>query len=250
MKLSEMPQKKFLYLTFSIIILFVERGWSQPEYPLYRKGDHNYDLGQYQDAETNYRKANEIKSKPEISYNLGNSIYEQKRMPEAVSQYQKAIENSKDPALKSRAYYNMGNAHFQNKEFDESIKDYKDALKLSPADEDAKKNLMLAMRQLQQQQQQQKDQQKKDDNKDQDKQNQQQQQQDQQQSGKEKQDQQQSKDQSQLQKQEQQQQQDAKQDISKEEAKEILKAIEREDQHVQEKLKKVSGTKAPPVKDW
>jgi tetratricopeptide (TPR) repeat protein len=171
-------------------------------------------------------------------------------MPEAVSQYQKAIESTKDPLLKSRAYYNMGNAHFQNKEYDESIKDYKEALKLSPTDEDAKKNLMLAMRQLQQQQQQQqqKDQQKKDDNKDQDKQNQQQQQKDQQQSDKEKQDQQQqqSKDQSQ----QEQQPQDAKQDISKDEAREILKAIEREDQRVQEKLKKVSGTKAPPVKDW
>jgi len=123
MKSSKMQRQRIIYLSCFILVLFIDRGISQAEYPLHRKGDHNYDHGQYQEAETNYRKANEIKPKPEVSYNLGNSVYEQKRMPEAVSQYQKAIESTKDTLLKSRAYYNMGNAHFQNKEYDESIKD-------------------------------------------------------------------------------------------------------------------------------
>lgn len=243
-----MYTSRLLFLQIIFLSLFYAKGISQPEYPLYRKADKQFDLGQYQDSETAYRKAEEIKPKAETSYNLGNSIYEQNRMPEAVTQYQKAIENSKDPALKSNAYYNMGNAHFQNKEYDEAIKNYKESLKLMPSDEDAKKNLMLAMRQLQQQQQQQqqqKDQQKKEDNKDQ--QNQDQQQQQQQQSDKDKKDQQQQESQNQSQ---QDQQQQSKEDVSKDEAKEILKAVEREDQRVQDKLKKVRGSKAPPVKDW
>ncbi|MEP6796238.1 MAG: tetratricopeptide repeat protein [Saprospiraceae bacterium] len=245
-----MYTKRFYFLQGIFLILFSANGLSQPEYPLYRKADKQFDLGQFQDAETAYRKAEEIKPKPETSYNLGNSVYAQNRMPEAVTQYQKAIESSKDPILKSNAYYNMGNAHFQNKEYDEAIKNYKESLKLMPTDEDAKKNLMLAMRQLQQQQQQQKDQQNKDNNKNnnKDQQNQDQQQQQQQQSDKDKKDQQQQE--SQNQSQQDQQKQQSKEDVSKEEAKEILKAVEREDQRVQDKLKKVRGSKAPPVKDW
>ena len=100
------------------------------------------------------------------AYNLGNTIYNQNRIPEAIQQYQKSIESTDDPALKSNAWYNLGNAHYQNKEFDKSIEAYKESLKLQPADEDAKKNLMLAMRQYQQQQQQQQ-QENEDQNKDQ-----------------------------------------------------------------------------------
>lgn len=244
-----MQEVKFIFLIIALNVLCIAQGKTQPEYPLYRKADKQFDLGQYQDAETDYRKAAELKSKPETAYNLGNSIYEQNRMPEAITQYQKAIENTTDPALKSNAFYNMGNAHFQNKEYDDAIKNYKEALKLQPEDQEAKKNLMLAMRQQQQQQQQQnQDQQKKDDKKDKQNQDQQQQPQDKQQN-KDKQDQQQQQ-QQQNQDPKNQQQQDSKPDVSKDEAKEILKAVEREDQRVQEKLKKVTGTKAPPVKDW
>ena len=39
-------------------------------------------------------------------------------------------------------------------------------------------------------------------------------------------------------------------ELSNEEAREILKAIEREDQRVQEKLKKGTAKSSPPVKDW
>jgi tetratricopeptide (TPR) repeat protein len=241
--------------SFSMIVLLPEITFAQPDYPFYRKGDKDYERGLFEDAETAYRKANEVKPKPEASYNLGNSIYEQNRLPEAISQYEKAIESAKDPALKSRAYYNKGNAHFQNKEYDKSIEAYKNALKLMPTDEDAKKNLMLAMRQLQQQQQQQqqKDQQNNQDKKDQENKDQQQPQdeQDQKQNPQDEQDQKQNQPQeSKSQPGDDQPPPEGKEDISKEEAKDILKAVEREDQRVQEKLKKVSGRNAPPVKDW
>ena len=220
-----------------LILIFVLAGFehavSQPEYPYLRDGDKQYDEGLFPDAEASYRKALELDPKAGASYNLANTMFLQDRIPEAITEYQKAIEGADNPDIKARANYNMGNAYFQNNEFGQSIKAYKEALKINPDDEDAKKNLMLAMRQLKQQQEQQKQQNK-----------QQQQQQEQEEQEKEQQQDQ------QQQQQQQQQKQEQKEEVSKDEAKEILKAIEREDQRVQEKLKKTTGKSVPPVKDW
>ena len=223
-------------------------GWSQPDYPWLRLADEHFKQGTYSESETDYRKALEAKPKASTQYNLGNSIYQQQRMNEAISQYQKSIESTKDPTLKAQAFYNLGNAHYQNQQYKESIQAYKEALKLNAQDIEAKKNLMLAMRQLQIQQQQQEQQQ----------QNQQEQQQDQQEENQDS-----SSDNQNQQQQQQQQDSPSSQDqrgskkdqesptqMSKEEAKEVLKAIEREDQRVQEKLKRSHGKAAPPVKDW
>ena len=193
----------FLFLVFGHIGLH-----AQSDYPWLRSGDKLLDDGSLADAETAYRKAMEANPKASTQYNLGNTIHRQQRIPEAILEYQKAIESSSDPAIQSKAYYNLGNAQFESQQFEESIKAYKESLKLNPEDDDAKKNLMLAMRQLRKQQEQQ-----------------------------------QPKDQ-------QQQQQQPREDVNKDEANEILKAIEREDQRVQEKLKKSAGKTPPPVKDW
>jgi Ca-activated chloride channel family protein len=207
---------------------------AQNDYLLLRSGDELYRTRQFDQAETMYRKANEAEQKPTTQYNLGNSVYQQNRLPEAVEAYKKAIASATDPLLKSKAHYNLGNAHFQQQQFEESVRAYKDALKLNPEDVAAKKNLVLAMRQLKQQQQQ--------------KQEQQQQQQQEQQDQDQDQD---KEEQSQQQQQQQKQKQSAtKEDVNDKEAKEILKAIEREDQRVQGKLKKTDAGKSPPVKDW
>ena len=145
-------------ICFMIICSYVT-GWSQADYPWLRVGDELYERQAYTDAETAYRKALEEKEKPTTSFNLGNTIYNQNRIPEAIQQYQKSIESSDDPALKSKAWYNLGNAHYQNQEYDKSIQAYIESLKLQPEDEEAKKNLTLALRQYQQQQQQQQQQQ-------------------------------------------------------------------------------------------
>ena len=226
--------KYFLGILFCISL---QTMIAQPDYANARKGDQSYQEGRYPDAETSYRKALEVNPKASTAYNLANSMFLQNRIPEAITEYQKAVNGADKPEVKARAFYNMGNAYFQNNEFDQAIKSYKESLKLNPTDEDAKKNLMLAMRQLKQQQQQQ---QQKQENK-----------QEQQQQEEQKKDQQQQEQQQQQQQQEQQQkQQEEKKDVSKEEANEILKAIEREDQRVQEKLKKAKGATPPPVKDW
>lgn len=226
-----MKMRKYI-CSLLVICVASHVAWTQADYPHLRDGDELYAEGRYSDAETSYRKALIEKEKAGTSFNLANSMFLQNRIPEAIMEYQKAIETAEQPEVKSNAFYNMGNAYFQNKEYQQSIQAYKEALKINPSDEDAKKNLMLAMRQLKQEQQQ-------DQSNEQQDQQQQQQEQDQQQQQ-----------QQQNEQQQQQQQEQQKEDVSKEEANEILKAIEREDQRVQEKLKKSKGKTNPPVKDW
>lgn len=238
---------KHIAVLFFLTVLSIGTTTGQADYPWLRTGDELYKRHSFTDAETAYRKAQEEKDKPTTSFNLGNTIYHQNRLPEAIQHYQESIASTDDPELKARAWYNLGNAQYESQDFEKSMQAYKESLKLQPDDEDAKKNLMLAMRQYQQQQQQKQQQQqdnKDQNNKDQQQQQQQQQQQNQDQENKNQQEQNASKDQS------QDDQQSSADEVSRDEAKEILKAIEREDQRVQEKLKKASGKTAPPVKDW
>jgi tetratricopeptide (TPR) repeat protein len=229
-----MKERLFMYLILTVLLVLPALSvMAQPDYPWLRSADKLYEKGNYTDAETAYRKALEQNPGASTQYNLGNAIYRQNRIPEAIAEYQKALEGSKDPLVKSNAYYNLGNAHYESQQYQESINAYKESLKLNPNDSDAKKNLMLAMRQLRRQQEQQ-----------QPKEQQQQQQEEQEQQQEE-----QKQDQEQQQQQQQQQQQE-KENVNQEEAKEILKAIEREDQRVQEKLKKSAAKTPPPVKDW
>lgn len=222
-------------MILSIFMMSVCAAYAQTDYPWLRSADQSYEKGQYADAETSYRKSLEAKPKPSSTYNLGNTIFQQNRLPEAITEYKKAIESSDRADLRSQAYYNLGNAYFQNQQYEESIRSYKESLKLNPTDEDAKKNLTLAMRQLRQQQQQQQQQEQNQEQENQDQQNEQEQQQQQQQ---------------QEQQQKQQQEQPSQDKVNQEEAKEILKAIEREDQRVHEKLRKSAGKSTPPEKDW
>ena len=120
--------------------------FAQADYSYSRTGDKLFEDGRYPDAEIFYRKAIELKPKASTTYNLANSMFLQNRIPEAIAEYKKAITSAEDADVKQRGYYNMGNAYFQNNEFGQSINAYKEALKINPADEDAKKNLMLAMR--------------------------------------------------------------------------------------------------------
>jgi len=223
----------------------------QRDYAWKRTGDALYDQGAFPEAEMAYRKANEARSSAESRFNLGNTAYQQQRLDEAIAAYQAAIGQTRDPQLLADGYYNLGNAYFENQSYDQSIGAYKEALKLRPDDEAARQNLMAALRKLRQQQQQQQRQQQQ-----QQQQDQQQQQQDQQ--PQPQQDQQQPQDQQQDQqpssqaegRPEEQPSQGPEKPLAEQEAREILKAIEREDQRVQSKLRKAPAGRTPPVKDW
>jgi Ca-activated chloride channel homolog len=113
------------------------------------EGNRLYQEKNYSGALEKYVEARDGKHhERELAYNLANAFYQQKKYPEALQELQKA--SSKDsPSLSQKVHFNRGNVFFQMGKYPEAIESYKKALELNPSDRDAKHNLELALKKLQ-----------------------------------------------------------------------------------------------------
>ena len=214
---------------FSSTIAFAQKA----ERKNVREGTELYQNEKYTEAEIAYRKSLDVNPRSiEGTYNLGNSLYKQKKFPEAAEQYQllagqgeKLSETSEGKTRLASVYHNMGNIFMQAKEYDKSIEMYKQSLRLNPKDDETRYNLALAQKLLQDQQNEDQSQQNEDqkENKDQ-KENEQQQPQPQPQN-----------DQKQNKTQEEQQ---SNEQMSKDNAQQMLDAFLQDEKDTQEKVKK------------
>ncbi|MGD8376226.1 MAG: tetratricopeptide repeat protein [Acidobacteriota bacterium] len=146
-----------------------------------RRGNESYLAGDLEGALARYTDAQvDVPDSPVLHYNIGNVLFRQGDYERAMDEYRLA-ELSDDPALRRSARFNIGNARFLSQEFDKAVEDYARVLRESPGDVDAKRNLELALRALEEEQQQQQQQQQDDQQEQQDQQEQDPQQQDSQQ---------------------------------------------------------------------
>ncbi|MEO1435030.1 MAG: tetratricopeptide repeat protein [Bacteroidota bacterium] len=223
---------------------------AQSDHKHLREGDKSYLDKDYTNAEEQYRRViRENDGSLKGNYNLGNAIYEQERFQEALEYYQAAAQVAGDESQRADALHNLGNAFYQVQDFENSINAYKEALKLDPNDMATKYNLTSALRQqrIQQQQQQQRQNQEGEQEQQQQEQQQQQQQQEQQE-GEQQQEQQQAPEEQEVDENQEQQPAETR-EMSKEEAERLLDIIEKEEQKVQEKLRK-NQAKGKLEKDW
>ena len=190
-----------------------------------RQGNKLFHSGDYPNAEVSYRKAIEKNPKnPQAVFNLGNALMAQKKDSAAVVQFENASKLETNPLRKAKAFHNMGVVCQSHKMYGEAIEAYKNALRLNPADNETRYNLVLCKHQQQKQQQNQQNQQggnddkKQDDKKDQQKKDQQKDQKDQQDDKK--------------------QQEQQKPQMSKENAEQLLNAAIQNEKQTQDKLQK------------
>ena len=99
---------------------------------------------------------------PELHYNVGDALYKQGAIDEAMAAFQKAVASG-DPTLGSKASYNLGNALYKKQAFDQAVAAYEKALELNSSDHDTKVNLEMALEKLEEEKKQ--DQEKGDDEK-------------------------------------------------------------------------------------
>ncbi|MBO7130019.1 MAG: VWA domain-containing protein [Prevotella sp.] len=144
-----------------------------------RQGNKQFNAGDYPNAEVSYRKAVEKNPKnPQAVYNLGNALLAQKKDSAAIEQFQNASKLETNPLRKYQSFHNMGVICQSHKMYGEAIEAYKNALRLNPADDETRYNLILCKHEKEKQDQnkqnqdQNKQDQKKDDKKDQQKQDQ------------------------------------------------------------------------------
>ena len=203
-----------------------------------RQGNKLFHSGDYPNAEVSYRKAIEKNPKnPQAVFNLGNALMAQKKDSAAVVQFESASKLETNPLRKAKAFHNMGVVCQSHKMYGEAIEAYKSALRLNPADDETRYNLVLCkhLQQKQQQNQQQNQQGNNDDKKDDKKDQKQDQQKDQQ------------KDKEDDKKQEQQ-----KPQMSKENAEQLLNAAIQNEKQTQDKLKKAQQQpqRRSTLKNW
>ncbi len=232
-------------LLFILSILFVSSLlYGQHENKLIRRGNNQYEEGNYKDAGVLYLKSMDTKDPTfKGAFNLGDAWYKQEIYDQAAIAFDSLKDLDLDKETRAQTYYNLGNSLLKlsqdttqqvQQSLPASIEAFKSSLRLDPSDEEAKYNLAYAQNLLHEQQQQQQNQdqdQNQDQNKDQNKDQKQDQEQEQEQNEQEKQDQ-------QEQQQKDQQQQPQPQEISKEDAERILEALKNDEKETMENLKK------------
>lgn len=96
-----------------------------------------------------------------LNYDIGNTLYQQKRYDEAIEHYQKAILNGA-PELRAQASYNIGDSYYRKGMQSESagklgeaidfmkkgVEEYKSSLKINSDDRDTKCNIEFVQREI------------------------------------------------------------------------------------------------------
>ncbi len=231
-----------------ILALLAVNTFAQQERKYIRKGNKEFEKGNFDDSEVFYRKAIDKKDDSyNASFNIGDALYKQEKFDDAINQFSDLTNKELTKEDKAKIYHNLGNALLNNKKIKESIEAYKHALRNNPSDMETKYNLAYAQKLLAQQQKQDQNQdQNKDKNKDKNKDQNQNKNDDQQDKDQQQQDQ---KDQQQDKNQQQKQQQP---DISKQNAERILQALANDEKKTQQKVKeqKAKAAKVKVIKNW
>ncbi len=222
---------KYKLLAFIMTLVPFVNISAQKEARNVKEGNKQYVAQKFTEAQKFYEQGIADNSDSySANFNLGNSLFRQKKYKEALEQYQKAATLTKEKKEIASAFHNVGNALMEEKNYEKSVEAYKNSLKANPKDDDTRYNLAVAQYLMKKQQEQQKQQQ-------------QQQKQEQQKQEQQKQEQQQEQ-----QKQEQKQQQQPK--MQQEQIEQILKALEQDERDVQERRKIQMGQRSKTDKEW
>lgn len=210
---------KYKLLAFIMTLVPFVNISAQKEARNVKEGNKQYVAQKFTEAQKFYEQGIADNSESySANFNLGNSLFRQKKYKEALEQYQKAATLTKEKKEIASAFHNVGNALMEEKNYEKSVEAYKNSLKANPKDDDTRYNLAVAQYLMKKQQEQQQQQQ------------------------------QQKQEQQQQQKQEQKQQQQPK--MQQEQIEQILKALEQDERDVQERRKIQMGQRSKTDKEW
>ncbi len=137
-------------------------GFGDPSYFSNKRGNDFYKSEQYQNALREYMNAKNAKPGSKTpDYNIGASLYKLGKYDTAAKAFAKAMETD-DSKLKKKAGFNRGTSLLKSgkkmeggekaedatKLYEEAVKQFITSLKDDPTDNDARHNLELAMKQL------------------------------------------------------------------------------------------------------
>ena len=128
-----------------------------------QKADTAYNNQEYKKASDAYRSVN---TSNETLYNLGNSLYKEKKYKDAIEVYNKIITTDKE--LESKKLHNLGNSYVNTNNLEKAKEFYEKSLKIKE-DKETKENLDLVNKELEKKKKKENKQDKKNDDKNQEK---------------------------------------------------------------------------------
>jgi len=148
--------------THVFLLFFFSFSWlisAQTERKMTRKGNSQYETGNFVDAEINYKKALEKnKNLLEAQFNLGDALVKQERYDEALESFDNVSSLTNDKELKAKALHNIGNVLLSQQNLEGALESYKESLRVDPKDEETRYNYAFVKKQIQQQEQEEQDQ--------------------------------------------------------------------------------------------
>ena len=143
---------KLLYIFPFLLAAAGVSAQSMPERSLVRKGNRQYNKGNYEQAISRYEQALQaVAGQFEATYDLGNALYKAERFDRAEQTMQQAAADSlRTDDERAEAFYNLGNAQFKQQKYKEALESYKQSLRLNPSDMETKYNYAYTKRLLDQ----------------------------------------------------------------------------------------------------
>ena len=135
--------KFFLLLIFIfIIIIFSSRSYADSLYSRMQQGDSLYNKEKFDEALNLFVDVQiEAPENIKLKYNIASSHYKMKNYEEAVKGYLDVVSAAQDAKVEETALYNIGNAMYRQGKLQEAVEYYNKAIELDPEDKDAQHNL-------------------------------------------------------------------------------------------------------------
>ena len=125
-----------------LIIIFSSRLYADSLYSRMQQGNSLYNEEKFDEALNLFVDAQiEAPENIKLKYNIASSHYKMKNYDETVKGYLDVAAAAQDVKVEETAFYNIGNAMYRQGKLQEAVEYYKKAIELDPEDKDAQHNL-------------------------------------------------------------------------------------------------------------
>ncbi len=129
-------------ITLGFFLLLQVPVYGESLYSKMNQGNNLYQHKQFDQALKSFVDAQiESPEDPRLKYNVANTHYQMRNYEEAIKNYQDVAATAQDIHLEEQSLYNIGNCMYRQGKLEEAMEYYKKALELDPNDQDAKYNL-------------------------------------------------------------------------------------------------------------
>lgn len=133
---------KIFILIFIVLLLYTQETRAESLYNKIKKGNDFFLKEKYDESLNTYTDAQvEHPEDPKLKYNIASAKYKMKNYEEAVKGYLDVAATAQDAQLEEKSIFNVGNALYRQGKLEEAVTYYKKALDLDPNDTDARQNL-------------------------------------------------------------------------------------------------------------